>query len=89
MNITITAETKYWIAFQCDTTVSATNLNYSSASNIWEYDAGATTTLPDPSWTANTRLSNYNIGVYAVWSAGGGGGTILPQITNAYMKDSA
>lgn len=68
LNILISAETKYWLAWQCDNTSTTTNLNYKSeAGSKWHFnDEEGAAALEDPTWTIDSSYGGNLIGIYAV-----------------------
>ncbi len=73
LNIPISEETIYWLAFQIDTATPNTYSNQSSeAGERWDVRAGQTT-LVDPWGTSSIQYSTSLLGVYAIWEEVAGG----------------
>ena len=75
LNIAITPETTYWVAAQCDATVSDTYADYSTG-GVYLHRKDAQTSLTNP-W-GETTWSNAGIvaAIYAVWEAANAAPTI-------------
>ena len=81
LNITVSAETVYWIGFQLDNSTLAATYDYSSATGVGKYLFGTPfTALQDP-WSNGSSSTRIN-SLYAVWEAAapaGNAGIMTPN----------
>jgi len=71
VDIEVSSNTTYWMAVQVDDTVTATNLVINTNGPVTiKRNNGPLTELEDPFGT-DVGASTANIGIYAVWEAGG------------------
>ncbi len=83
LNISISAETIYWLAAQCDTTATATKFDVkASGSDFWEYKTSQTS-LPDP-WGSGTQFAYLNA-IYALWEEAPTGFTRKIKIAGTFV----
>ncbi|KKM03426.1 hypothetical protein LCGC14_1774600, partial [marine sediment metagenome] len=81
-DITISPETIYWIAAQCDDTATATNLDRNNDAGEKNDILTSVTELPADWGVSNSTLGRL-VAIYAVWEAApaGGGQVITIQMT--------
>lgn len=70
LNISISAETIYWIGIACDNTTTATKCDYRAITGLRQCFKWNSENLTDP-WGENTQnFASYANAIYAVWEAG-------------------
>ena len=70
VDITIEPNTIYWIAFQLDGTTTTTYLNYAAGSSRFARKDDPQITLSSPWGNSSVNYDNYDVAIYAVWTAG-------------------
>ncbi|UCE06514.1 MAG: hypothetical protein JSW07_00280 [bacterium] len=83
LNISIESSTDYWIAIQCDFTVTSTNIDYSSSGGSG-YDYKSEGTLNDPYGGGALADADGMLAIYAVWEAAAGGNAGIMTTNTGY-----